>query len=136
MQEGKGTEGLEKGEKLLETLVQMWFTWENLSVVVVFNFHLAFSSFTRCRRPSIYWGRKSLKVAAKCPKSPKIFRKWHQWKPWTGRKPNPNSRGFGAAVCTSRASPRNPACLLHHPPDIFGGKQLPSRLLSGSSVEK
>lgn len=56
------------------------------------------------------------------------FRKWHQWKPWTGRKPNPNSSawcraaggGFGAAVCTSKASPRNPAYLLHHPPDILG----------------
>lgn len=23
-------------------------------------------------------------------------------------------------MCTSRASPRNPACLLHHPPDILG----------------
>lgn len=64
VQEGEGTEGLEKGKKLLETLVRMWFTWENLSVIVLFNFHLAFSSFTRCRRPSIYWGRKSLKVAA------------------------------------------------------------------------
>lgn len=57
MQEGKGTEGLEKGEKLLETLVQMWFTWENLSVVVVFNFHLAFS---RGAEGPVFIGAESL----------------------------------------------------------------------------
>lgn len=63
------------------------------SVTVVFNFHLAFDSSTRYGRPSIYWGRKSLKVAA-VERGTRVCRQGHLLAKQAGRVCRPKLNSF------------------------------------------